>query len=199
MLGQHLLADTLAVHPSTDIESFISHYIQCIEMHRGIYTIATSAWPLLMKSELEPILSMSKDFTSRQPEGDDCSMVSSLIDRTDDMSEEEKHACRTAVRYLQVGLDAAQRDEDLLISRYQMICEWTMLIPPGFTKLLAAKQPVALIVLAHYAILLHFGRHLWQVGDAGSNILAIVEKYLGCQWDVWLSYPRARIVDPVLR
>jgi hypothetical protein len=198
MLGQHLLADTLAAHPSTGIEGFITHYVQCIEMHRGIYTIATSAWPLLMKSELEPVLSMSRNFTSQPPKGDDCSMIDNLIDHTDDMSEEEKHACRTAVRYLQVGLDALQRDEDSPISRYQMICEWTMLIPPTFTRLLAAKQPVALIVLAHYAILLHSGRHMWQVGDAGSHILVLIEAYLGPRWKTWLSYPRARIADPVL-
>ena len=199
MLGQHLLAEILAVQPSTDMEIFITHYVQCIEMHRGIYTIATSAWSLLMKSELEPILSMSKEFTSRQSEGDDCSTVFSLIEDTDGMSAEEKHACRIAVHYLQVGLDAVRRDEDSPISQYQMICEWTMLIPPGFTRLLAAKQPVALVVLAHYAILLHFGRHLWQVGDAGLHILAIIEKYLGSQWDAWLSYPRARITSLVLR
>jgi hypothetical protein len=195
MLGQHLLADTLALRPSTGIEGFIMHYVQCIDMHRGIYNIATSAWPLLMKSELEPILSMSREFTSQLPKGDDCSLVSSLINLTDDMSEDEKHACQTAVRYLQVGLDAVQSDKDSPVSRYQMICEWTMLLPPGFTRLLAAKQPVALVVLAYYTILLHSGRHLWQVGDAGCYIFALIEEYLGSRWGTWLSNPRGRLFD----
>jgi len=198
MLGQHLLADTLALRPSTGIDGFITHYVQCIDMHRGIYTIATSAWPLLMKSELEPILSLSRTFTSRLPKGDDCSSVSNLIDHTDDMSKEERHACRTAVRYLQVGLDAVQSDEHSPISRYQMICEWTMLVPPRFNRLLDAKQPVALVVLAYYAILLHFGRHLWQVGDAGRYIFALIESYLGSPWEIWLSHPRAVLSDSVL-
>jgi hypothetical protein len=70
-----------------------------------------------------------------------------------------------------------------------------MLLPPGFTRLLAAKQPVALVVLAYYTILLHSGRHLWQVGDAGCYIFALIEEYLGSRWGTWLSNPRGRLFD----
>jgi hypothetical protein len=46
MLGQHLLADTLAERQDDGIDGFITHYIQCVEMHRAVYTIATPAWLL---------------------------------------------------------------------------------------------------------------------------------------------------------
>lgn len=61
-----------------------------------------------------------------------------------------------------------------------------MLVPPAFTQSLASKQPIALIVLAHY------GKYLWQVGDAGQYILKIVMTHLGSQWDAWLKYARDR-------
>jgi hypothetical protein len=195
MLGQHLLADTLAKRDPEGLESFITHYVQCMEMHRGIYTIATSAWPLLMETELEPILTMSKSLTSREPRGKDCVRVLGLVQSADGMSEEEKGSCRTAIRYLQVGLDAVQAEDNAPISRYQMICEWTMLVPPMFTRLLALKQPVALIVLAHYAVLLHYGRHLWQVGDAGKYILGITEAYIGPNWGFWVESLRGRMLQ----
>ncbi|KAF1829542.1 putative C6 finger domain protein [Decorospora gaudefroyi] len=197
MLGQHLLADTLARRDPGGIDSFITHYVQCVEMHRGIYTIATSAWSMLMETELEPILSMSKSLTSRQPNGEDTAQVSALVESIDSMGEEEKQACRTAIHYLQIGLDAAQVEDNSPISRYQMICEWTMLVPPLFTELLASKRPVALIVLAHYAVLLHYGRHLWQVGDSGRYILHIIGTYLETGWDHWLEYPRERVLQDV--
>lgn len=195
MLGQHVLADTLAKRDQDGLDGFIKHYVQCVEMHRGIYTIATSAWPLLMESELEPILSLSQSFTSRDPEGDDCSLIIELVEQASEINPEEKQACRTAIRYLQVGLDAVKTDDNPAISRYQMICEWTMLVPPAFTQLLASKQSVALVVLAHYALLLHHGKHLWQVGDAGQYILEIVATYLGPQWDAWLKHARDRVMQ----
>ncbi|KAF1942833.1 hypothetical protein EJ02DRAFT_502545 [Clathrospora elynae] len=152
MLAQHLLADTLAKRDQDGLDGFITHYMQCVGMHRGVYTVATSAWPLLMESEIEPILTLSKSFT--------------------DMSDDEKQACRTAIHYLQVRLDAVQADDTAQVSRYQMM-----------TELLAAKRPQALIVLAHYAMLLHHGRHMWQVGNAGAYILDIIARYLGPEWD----------------
>ena len=193
MLGQQLLADTLAKRDPDALEGFIAHYVQCVEVHRGIYTIATSAWPLLMESELEPILTMSRNLTSRQPKGEDCVPVLVIVESAAGMSEEEKEACRTALHYLQIGLDTVQAEDNAPISRYQMICEWTMLVPPTFTRLLAMKQPVALVVLAHYAILLHCGRHLWQVGDAGKYILDVVGGYLGPAWAQMLELPRKRM------
>jgi hypothetical protein len=68
-----------------------------------------------------------------------------------------------------------------------------MLVPPTFTRLLAMKRPVALIVLAHYAVPLHHGKHLWQVGDAGMYILDIIEAYLGPAWAHLLEVPQNRI------
>jgi hypothetical protein len=116
MLGRHLLAEMLAKREPNGFDGFITHYVQCVEMHRGIYIIATSAWPLLMESELEPILTMSRSLTSRQPKGEDCVHVLALIENAEDMNEEEKQACRTAVRYLQVGLDAVHADDNAPIS-----------------------------------------------------------------------------------
>jgi hypothetical protein len=195
MLGQHFLADTLAKREPNGLDGFIAHYLQCVEMHRGIYTIATSAWPLLMESELEPILTMSRGFTSRKPIGEDCVQILALVESADDLSEEEKETCRVAIRYLQVGLDAVQAEYNAPVSRYQMICEWTMLVPPMFTRLLATKQPVALIVLAHYAVLLHYGRHLWQVGDAGKYIVGIIGTYLGPDWGSWFDLLRESMLQ----
>lgn len=110
-----------------------------------------------------------------------------------DTPSEEKQAYCLAIKYLQVGLDAVQAEDNGLISRYQMVCEWTMLVPPLFIELLAVKKPVALIVLAHYAVLLHHGRELWQVRDAGAYILGIIEDYLGPQWGEWIQYPRGQL------
>ncbi|KAF2864668.1 hypothetical protein BDV95DRAFT_508975 [Massariosphaeria phaeospora] len=194
ILGQHLLADTLAKRDPGGLEPFLAHYLQCAGMHRGIHSIAESAWPQLMVSELEPVLSSSHRFTSRQPKGHDCDRIKALVDSAAGLSVDDKTACRVALQYLQVGLDAALNEEEQG-NRFKMINAWSMLVPPEFRALLAAKRPEALAVMAHYALLLHYGRAMWQVGDSGVYLLGLIVDYLGPPWSLWLDLPREGVAS----
>ena len=108
--------------------------------------------------------------------------------------EEDKESCRLAIKYLQVGFDAAlAEEEEEQSNRYEMIFSWATLAPAKFTGLLAAKRPEALVVLGYYSLLLHYGRKTWQVGNAGAYILGIISNYLGRDWDHWLDYPQKMV------
>lgn len=195
ILGHHVLTDTLAKRDEDGLEAFIAHYIQCVEVHRGIYTIARTVWPLLMDSELWPVLSLTAEFTSRQPKGSHCQQIRELVDCSDGLGEEAKKACQVAINYLQVGFDAVLADEETHGVRHQMIFSWTLLVPPELTDLFTAKRPEVLVLLAYYTVLLHYGRHMWQVGDSGAYILGIIVDYLGPEWDQWLKYPQAMVAN----
>ncbi|KAH8879793.1 putative Zn2Cys6 transcription factor [Thozetella sp. PMI_491] len=193
ILGHHILADTLDKRDPGGLQAFMSHYVQCVEVQRGIFTVAIASWPLLMESELEPILSWSAGFTSQAPQGNDCREISELIEAADGLEEEEKAVCRLAIKHLQVGFDAVHmEDRDV---RHQMIVLWMLHVPPQFTGFLDAKRPEALAVLAYWALLLHYGRHMWQVGDAGSYLMGLIVEYLGAEWSHWLDYPRERMAE----
>ncbi|KAI8673068.1 Zn(2)-C6 fungal-type domain-containing protein [Fusarium sp. Ph1] len=189
-LGHHLLADSLCKREPGGLEGFLAHYVQCIEMNRSIYTIVQAAWPLLLESELEPILSWSSGNTSQPPRGNHCQHINELIEKAQGLSQEEREACQTAINYLQLGFDALPDGA----SRFRMIFTWTMLAPPEVTNLLAIRRPEVLILLSYYALLLHYGRSMWQVGDAGVYILGLIEGYLGSEWHEWLEYPRSAIM-----
>ncbi|KAF4980325.1 hypothetical protein FZEAL_3642 [Fusarium zealandicum] len=191
-LGHHVLADTLSKREPGGLDAFVTQCVQCIEMNRGIYTIVHAAWPLLLESELEPVLSLSAGFTSQPPRGDHCERVKELISSTDGLCEADKEVCRQVIQYLQIGFDAVLAEEEQG-NRYQMLFTWTMLAPPEFTRLLAAKRPEVFVVLGYYALLLHCGKGMWQVGDSGAYMLGLIEDYLGPEWDYWLEHPR-RIV-----
>ncbi len=170
VLGHDLLADVLArrddsrpADPASRLDAFMACYVQCAELHRGVFAVAARAWPLLMtQSELEPILSRGFAFTSRAPRGDHCRRARELVDGADGLTDGDKDACRQAVRHLQVGFDAALADQDeddeLEGNRYHMIFSWAMVSPPELTALLAAKRPEVLVLLAYFALLLHYGR-----------------------------------------
>ncbi|KAH7408797.1 putative C6 finger domain protein [Phaeosphaeria sp. MPI-PUGE-AT-0046c] len=198
ILGHHVLACTLGSRSLdlADVDAVVGQYVQCMDTQRGIHTIATSAWPSLMASELAPILAQSQEFTSRAPVGADCDVLAQRVAAASGMSAEEKEACRRAIGYLQVGFDATATEEvgDRKRNRHHMIYTWTMLVPRDFAGLLVRKQPEALGLLAYYAVLLHRGRELWQVGGAGRYLFDKVDGYLGEEWDEVLDMPRGEIL-----
>ncbi|KAH7180463.1 hypothetical protein DER46DRAFT_582498 [Fusarium sp. MPI-SDFR-AT-0072] len=187
-LGHHLLADALATRSSGDLDVFLTHYVQCVEMNWGLYRLTLSAWPLLLNTQLEPVLSWSSQQSSKDPIGNHCEPIVQLINDSTALSSEEKEVCHEAIQYLQLGFDAMFEEDDG--SRYRMIFQWTMLASPELTNLLATKRPEALILLGYYALLLHYGRSLWQVGDTGMYLLGLIVDYLAPEWHIWLEYPR---------
>lgn len=193
-LGHHILTDTLAKRDAGGLEAFMFHFIQCIDMQRGVHAIAETAWPLLMESELKTILSWSSQYNTRTPQGNHCQQVKELVDGARGLDEEEKEACREAIRYLQVGFDSvlAEKEEERG-NRFHMVSSWVLLISPPLRGLLVDKRPEALVLLGYYALLLHYGRHIWQIGDAGAFILGIINDYLGSEWAHWLEWPREEV------
>ncbi|KAF4967726.1 hypothetical protein FSARC_4787 [Fusarium sarcochroum] len=190
-LGHHLLADALANRGPDGLDGFLAQYVQCVDMNRGIYNVARSAWPLLLASELAPVLSFSSGESSREPKGSHCQPVVQLVNDSTGLREDEKEACQQAIQYLQVGFDAMfTEEEEAKSNRFRMIFQWTMLASPELTSLLAEKRPEALVLLGYYALLLHYGRNLWQIGDTGSYLLGLIVDYLRPEWHFWLDYPR---------
>jgi hypothetical protein len=194
VLGLHLLADTFAERTLGTLDAFVAKYVQCIEIHRGIYSIAIAAWPHLMNSEIEPMISSSSSFTSRTPTGDECQILIKLVESSSRLGEEDKDACLEMIRYLQIGFDAVSTELNKGYNHY-MIYTWLMLAPPKFTHLLTAKKPEALVLLAYYSVLLFHGRSLWQVGNTGFYIFRNIMEYLGPEWQTWLEFPRRTIIQ----
>lgn len=196
VLGHHILADTLARRDAAGLDAFMILFVHCLDIQRGVHTIARTAWPLLMESELEHILSRSSQYNSRSPRGNHCQQVKELVDEAEGFSEEEKEACQEAIRFLQVGFDAVyeeNEEEEEQGNRFHMIPSWILLVAPPLRGLFVAKRPEALVLLGYYALLLHHGRSLWQIGDAGVFIFSILDDYLGSEWAHWLKYPRDEI------
>ncbi|OKL57750.1 hypothetical protein UA08_07104 [Talaromyces atroroseus] len=149
VLGHHMLTDTLARRDPGGIDVFMTHYIQFAAMHKGIYTVASTAWPALMDSELAPILALSEGYHKRSPRGSHCQQLKTLVDGAIWLGEEEKEACRLAINYLQIGFDSILSDHGLG-NRYHIIFIWALLLPQEFTTMLAAKQPEALELVANW-------------------------------------------------
>ena len=66
-----------------------------------------------------------------------------------------------------------------------MLCRalfWPVVVPDGFVDMLVNRRPEALVLLAHFAALLHSCRDLWIVGDGGRFMVESISQYLGSEW-----------------
>jgi hypothetical protein len=195
ILGHHMLADTLSCREEGGLDPFLEQYLRCLETQRRVFGIARSSWPLLLETELEPVLLTSQQFTQRLGRGGHCDPIRELTRNASTLTQEEKDAMFTAIRYLQLGFDAEVDAEIEPGYRFQMIYLWTMLVPEGYIALLTERRPEALALLAYYAVLLHYGRDRWQVNDAGVYLFNLIEAILGKEWELWVKKPREMMMD----
>lgn len=72
---------------------------------------------------------------------------------------------------------------------------WGANISGEYIRLLVAKRPMALLVLAHYCVLLHHAPTRWWMSRWSGLILDVVNQSLDEPWRMYLSWPM-RAVQP---
>ncbi|KAF7589976.1 hypothetical protein BBP40_003467 [Aspergillus hancockii] len=88
--------------------------------------------------------------------------------------EHEKEVYDTAIQHLGTSLDKLARGGEIMIVAF----EWIFQIPPRFIDLLRERQPFALIVLAHYAVIMHSLRGHWWVGEWAARLISQIGQHL---------------------
>ncbi|KAM5355244.1 hypothetical protein ACJ41O_001890 [Fusarium nematophilum] len=192
ILGRHFFADALAMHHRGEFTAFVDRYVQYVQVHRGMKAVAAAAWPFLIQSELQSLLSWGSGLSSMLPRGGEYSELAASISKCPGLDRDATEACLGAIHYLQVGLDHLSRVETRT-GGLQIMFNWAVLSPSKFTELLAVYQPEALVIFGHYTMLLHLCRDMWQVGYSGCHILDGIVAYLGDEWETMLSWPLSRL------
>ena len=77
------------------------------------------------------------------------------------------------------------------ISIKHAITFWIGAVPTAYLKAVKELQVGALIVLAHWCVMLNEGKTLWYLRDSGPRILAGICEVLGDEWKVELAWPLA--------
>ena len=93
-------------------------------------------------------------------------------------------------------LDVVYRTgSDSVVPGSGLIWVWPINLSGEFTDLLSMRKPEALIILAHYAVLLHHRRRVWLVGNVGGILIQEISKFLGTFWKSWLDWPNEVIAQ----
>jgi len=67
---------------------------------------------------------------------------------------------------------------------------WASLTPEAYFTLLAQRQPLALLLFAHFGAVVQRLAGYWWVGDGGKRMVGVVGDLLGMYWEPWMAWPR---------
>ncbi|KAK9244392.1 hypothetical protein V1506DRAFT_567735 [Lipomyces tetrasporus] len=184
-----------AIQPQTQgISLFNNRFIVYLHLHRGFRAVASRSWHILRETELKPILEPAEKMPGiNESTGHECDGLLALFDSTNP-SPLSVDACRQAIEYLQCVFDAYKLPSEGQGST-DFIFAWPVVVPADYVDLLSQRHSEALIVLAYYAVLLHYSRDLWVIGDGGRYLIQSITSCLGQQWEKWLAWPNSILDD----
>ncbi|KAK8005505.1 Upc2 protein [Apiospora arundinis] len=193
LLGMHTLFD--AVASCKDLGDILDKTIHYLKVHRGVYAITSRSWQILRQSEIRCIvdaIETGAKLYEQQPDDTDneCNRLSSLLRaHSDKLGPGPYRACQEAVEALHWTF-GVRRTVHAPYSTHVTLA-WPVRVTADFAELLQQRQPIALVILAHWAVLLHVDREFWIFGDAGQRLIRALLTYLGSYWDKWLDLPRS--------
>lgn len=203
VLNRHLLADCLSNHEG-DCIAFLDRFVRSTQLQRGIRAIYSKALPLLLQSPLAPMVRRGNARELHAPAlGAETERLVHLITMAPTLDAPTKDVFRAAVHFLQVGFDdwegrtaaaaagATTRDQEELqtSNRFRVAFSWGLYVPDQFFDMLRQRRPEAVVVMGWYAVLLHYAREHWVIGNAAGFVLRSVLRFVGPEWTEWLQWP----------
>ncbi|KAI0454887.1 hypothetical protein F5B21DRAFT_223499 [Xylaria acuta] len=187
-IGMHMLHD--AVTSRTDLLEPLDRFIQFASLYRGVGTVAHCAWHIIRSSELSSIINLIEAADSlQQPPESICDKLPSLLMEAEDrLGPSSFQACNDAVQ----SLRHIFKQRSVLpapISRH-IVLAWPVRISTEYLQILRERQPEALVIMAYWAVLLHYERDFWVFGQGGRFLIEAISNYLGAYWDKWMALPR---------
>ncbi|KAL6230459.1 hypothetical protein BDW75DRAFT_222678 [Aspergillus navahoensis] len=192
ILGIHMLCDTLIYRENgEDFNSFLSRFTHYLRLHRGVRTILGEAWTLLRAADsiVKPALDVG--IALYKFDGTFNPVFQRLLDRitTSKLEPDLTDLYKQAIESLQVCTNVTDIAEERN-AKINGVIAWPIMVKPEYGDALDARRPEALVILAHWAVLLWRYRETWLFGDSGVYIVESVLGFLGSEWEPWLEGPR---------
>ena len=190
ILGQHVLFEIFS--SAADLPTMLDKLVQCFDLHQGIRVTAAKAWeklqPMLEGDNLtdQGYMVANAHLTAT---GTDCN---GLLDHLEGcgLDRQTIDEYKETARILQYFFDTAHSSRCRIAIA---VHEWPVRVSRRYITLLRQRRPEALVVLAHYAVLLHYARDYWAVGDSGSFLIRSISSHLGDYWADWLAWPKQEL------
>lgn len=172
----------------------ITEIVCCFQLARGIKVVIGPHWPYLSNSWLKPALK-HHDFRERfLPSLQDYPQFGKLRDLLSQHNDEdETRAYLHALEQLFVYIAVLESDLGEYISM-RVINSWPIEVETTFLELLSRRDPLALVILAHYGALMSLRPGTWWIGRWPIVLLDHIEKSVSDSWQELLRWPKQIIL-----
>ncbi|KAG9741114.1 hypothetical protein KCU73_g9016, partial [Aureobasidium melanogenum] len=75
-----------------------------------------------------------------------------------------------------------------------LIDQWAVKLPPVFKDMLVERKPIALIILAYWAVLTSINPRPWHLRGLAEVLIARIQDILGEEWAEFLRWPREQVM-----
>ncbi|KAL4953266.1 hypothetical protein BDW69DRAFT_7547 [Aspergillus filifer] len=212
VLGVHMLCDTLIYHTADDdFEAFLSRFTHYLRLHSGVRAVLRSSWASLTSDTciIKPALDIGMKLYKF--EGPLEPHFKYLLERicASNLGSELERVYRQAIETLQSCAEVAsakyehpradpdpeqRAGESLSHAGINGLIAWPIMVEEPFIETLEERRPEGLVILAHYAVLVHDYRLSWIFGGSGRWIIEQIRRrlereYGANEWDGWMEWP----------
>ncbi|KAI9152329.1 Sterol uptake control protein [Paramyrothecium foliicola] len=191
-LGMHALFNLTAAGPG----NFIAKFIQYLQIHRGIRIALGDSWQTIRNSGVIPHLVALNSINLDQPKtsgpADETDILIGLLSESKStLGEFIYRTYMSAAELLQQVFENYRNLPSHI--RCSVIITWPLKVSSEYVDLVNQRQPIALLILTYWAVLLHHERKYWVFNNSGQLLVESVSEYVGPYWDKWLAAPRESV------
>ena len=77
-----------------------------------------------------------------------------------------------------------------IVEKWPLVFVWAVMLPDSFVMELKKKETLALVILAHYAVLLHGINEQWWEEGRGSQLVEAICQMLPSEWQPAVRWPK---------
>ncbi|KAH7269225.1 uncharacterized protein BKA55DRAFT_548086 [Fusarium redolens] len=184
LLAFHYLAETVAGLAGQDFATTLNCMVNYFRLHRGARVMGERANTSFTNSKVSQWLmnAWKEGSHDSHATSTECAVLASMLE-TSELNQESRKACEEATEALGFVMRRIQCPNSWGVHG---LMAWSNLIPWRFLTLLEKQIPEALVILAHYAVLLHRFRAFWCLDDIGKRLVEGIPGLLAAYWARWL-------------
>ncbi|KAF4167254.1 hypothetical protein CNMCM6936_005504 [Aspergillus lentulus] len=159
---------------------------QAFQVARNFMNVLAQIADQVKSGELKPLLEKD-ECGPKMPDTSRLAIMSLSMTNSQLANRNPKHEremFEATIRQLGETLEKLAQGREASIVAFQ----WMYHIPPRFIDLVHERYPFALVILAHYAVVLHFMRSRWWMGEWGARIIQQIGRLLDSQWQQSISW-----------
>lgn len=196
LLGVHSFCD-LFVSTHHNFGEFLTDLISSMKLLRGVQAMIRPSYDEVSETGMGELLRDARErrgeLLERTSPNDHLVSLYDMIAAAD-ISESSRNTYQETISRLEPDYYDYDRTSEP-VSTTNTVFSWLMTSTSEYITLLDERRPEALVILSHYAVILHKRRNSWVIGNAGRYIHTSVLSFLGERWSDMLVWPTTEILE----